>query len=456
MEFLQARVASRLPKGQAEHVFRLLAKNYISFEEIERGLTKKELIFEVNLSEEEADALLLNDTDWPRRNVNWIEKVVSNLPSKFCNEMKEKVRFALCEALQNGSILNEEQLKNMGAEDLSKAKIPVAARVWLSEAYRASMGSSNCQMQQALKKEEQGDSCQSIPITANGSIFVKNEPLEDHLFPPPLKPVQSSVTSPPSQLCKGPFKADTFDEIPTCLKRRQKVVPIRHMTLNRHNMISCVKDSTANASVAERMGTNVFKFERASSNLEKREKSVADVNLKGSLVDDSDVSFGFDCNVLRAAGDSSFTINDSLERRSMDDASTHISVAQSVTSVTACSADAVGVRRFVPRIPMRSAGPSGTSIPVVTEDGHLGNDWSKANAAGRCIRKPGVELGMFSVPMPKGSTLLFDKCAAPLPALPSTQGRIRDAVFKFDEATAISASSPTVRPYTSVLDGTSG
>ena len=389
---LESRVLQRLPKPQAEHVFRVLAKNYISFEEIERGLTRQELVCEVNLLEEEADALLLSDFDWPRRNLCWIDKAISNLPPRFDASLKLMVRSALTEAFDIGLIRNEEHLKNMGAEELSKAKIPVAARVWLSEAYRTSLDPAKMSNNPVVVKTERIDDNSSVnthclgnqatqlnQLSSNAQVAQTNcqilQNVSQRVKPTPKANVQTlenregmptSAVNLPFRLNEGPRQGTTFDNIPSDSKCRQK-----NSLMRRKQQVA---DNGCGSVLYDRKGM-VSPISKATDTVEKNRPL------------DSGSNCGRDvANKLQ--------LSPYCTRGLADDTLLHKAVAKTIESEVAS-------RRFVPRISPRSpsSGPAATTLAACIEaldkSGFSSQRVSEVRREGEATRRPrGVSLNI--------------------------------------------------------------
>ena len=147
LESLERRVRRRL--GSEKHPEQLilallerLKMNSITILEVQNGIQAHELVEELGLSEVEANAVCLEESLWARQYANekesrWLDAVLATLPSHFDEGMKERVRAAILGA----GILSEEQLRNMSAGDLAAAKVPLAARGWLSEKYKSPQAS---------------------------------------------------------------------------------------------------------------------------------------------------------------------------------------------------------------------------------------------------------------------------------------------------------------------------
>jgi hypothetical protein len=133
-ESLDQRIRRRMP-DRAEAILAVLRENSITMLEIQHGITASDLMNELELSEDEANAVVLEEASWKQKteakDITWLDSVVDSLPSHFDEGMKQKVRFAI----SNAGIRNVEELRGMTPEDLARAKVPLAARGWLSDHY---------------------------------------------------------------------------------------------------------------------------------------------------------------------------------------------------------------------------------------------------------------------------------------------------------------------------------
>jgi hypothetical protein len=133
-ESLDQRIRRRMP-SRAEEILATLRENSITMLEIQHGITPSDLMNELGLSEDEAHAVVLEEASWKQKtdapDLSWLDSVVESLPSHFDDGMKQKVRFAI----SNAGIRNVDELRGMTPEDLARAKVPLAARGWLSDHY---------------------------------------------------------------------------------------------------------------------------------------------------------------------------------------------------------------------------------------------------------------------------------------------------------------------------------
>jgi hypothetical protein len=147
-ENLEQRVRRRIP-DKADDVLAKLRENSITMVEIQHGITPADLIHEISLSEEEANAVALGERSWKEKisaqDQSWIDSVVCKLPSHFDEAMRQKVKSAILSA----GIQSVDQLRGMNPEDLARAKVPLAARGWLSDNYNKRGGATNASEHQA-------------------------------------------------------------------------------------------------------------------------------------------------------------------------------------------------------------------------------------------------------------------------------------------------------------------
>jgi hypothetical protein len=133
-ESLDQRIRRRMP-GRAEEILATLSENSITMLEIQHGITPSDLMNELGLSEDEANAVVLEEASWKQKtdapDLSWLDSIVDSLPSHFDEGMKQKVR----SAISNAGIRNVDELRGMNPEDLARAKVPLAARGWLSDHY---------------------------------------------------------------------------------------------------------------------------------------------------------------------------------------------------------------------------------------------------------------------------------------------------------------------------------
>jgi hypothetical protein len=133
-ESLDQRIRRRMP-SRAEEILATLRENSITMLEIQHGITASDLMNELGLSEDDANAVVLEEASWKQKtdapDLTWLDSVVDQLPSHFDDGMKQKVRFAI----SNAGIRNVDELRGMTTEDLARAKVPLAARGWLSDHY---------------------------------------------------------------------------------------------------------------------------------------------------------------------------------------------------------------------------------------------------------------------------------------------------------------------------------
>ena len=134
IESLDQRVRRRMP-SRAEEILATLRENSITMLEIQHGITPSDLMNELGLSEDEANAVVLEEASWKQKtdtpDHSWLDSVLDSLPGHFDEGMKQKVRFAI----SNAGVRNVDELRGMTPEDLAKAKVPLAARGWLSAHY---------------------------------------------------------------------------------------------------------------------------------------------------------------------------------------------------------------------------------------------------------------------------------------------------------------------------------
>lgn len=147
-EDLEQRVRRRIP-GKAESVLMKLRDNSITMIEIQHGITTADLMSEISLTEEEANAVVLEECSWKEKvaalDESWIDTVVSELPNHFDDAMRQKVKSAIL----NAGVRNVDLLRGMSPDDLARAKVPLAARGWLSDNYNKRVGSLSTSEPQA-------------------------------------------------------------------------------------------------------------------------------------------------------------------------------------------------------------------------------------------------------------------------------------------------------------------
>lgn len=129
---LELRVRGRLP-NKADELLAILREHSITILEIRHGITCQDLIEETGICEREAQAIILDDSSWNSLSYeaadSWLDTILEKLPPHFDENIKAKVKSAILTA----GIKSDEELRNMTPEDLAKAKVPLAARGWISD-----------------------------------------------------------------------------------------------------------------------------------------------------------------------------------------------------------------------------------------------------------------------------------------------------------------------------------